>query len=111
MAYAYRGSGYLSNAVQGTGTAPYLFRIGGYSGSTTELGADGIGTRILADGGTIESTYSPCVTNALGKLRAIGSSELTANALFASAISDGAIIEAKQCFYNSYIELQNIDIR
>jgi hypothetical protein len=111
MAYAYRGSGYLSNAVQGTGTAPYLFTSGGYSGSTTELGVDGIGTRILADGGTIESTYSPCVTNALGKLRAIGSSELAANALFASAISDGAIIEAKQCFYNSYIELQNIDIR
>ena len=110
MAYSYRGSGYLADAVQGTGTPQYLFRRGGYSGSTTEQGVDNIGGRILADGGTIESTYNPCVINAVRELRAIESPSLLIEALFSSAVEDGAIVEAKQCFYDSYTELQNIDI-
>lgn len=53
--YLYSNSGYLADAVQGTGIAEYLFTIGGYSGSTTFSGYDGFGTRVLADGATIES--------------------------------------------------------
>jgi len=62
MAYSYRGTGYLSDAVTtDTGRKIYLFRSGGYQGSTTEVGYNNFGTRVLADGATIES-YS-CVAN------------------------------------------------
>jgi len=61
MSYAYRGSGYLADAVQGTGTPSYLYVKSGYSGGTNFLGYEGFGTRVLADGGIIES-YS-CVAN------------------------------------------------
>ena len=56
MAYSYRGTGYLSDAVTtDTGRKVYLFRSGGYQGSTTEIGYDNFGTRVLDDGATIES--------------------------------------------------------
>ena len=56
MAYSYRGTGYLSDAVTtDTGRKIYLFRSGGYQGSTTEVGYDNFGTRVLDDGATIES--------------------------------------------------------
>ena len=60
MAYSYRGTGYLSNAITtDTGRKVYLFKSGGYQGSSTEIGYDNFGTRVLDDGATIES-YS-CV--------------------------------------------------
>lgn len=60
MAYSYRGTGYLSNAITtDTGRKVYLFKSGGYQGSSTEIGYNNFGTRVLDDGATIES-YS-CV--------------------------------------------------
>jgi len=56
MPYNYGGTGYLSDAVTtDTGRKVYLFRSGGYSGSTTEIGYENFGTRVLDDGATIES--------------------------------------------------------
>ena len=54
------GSGFLKDAVQVASVRKaYLFVSGGYQGSTTEIGYDNFGTRVLNDGATIES-YS-CV--------------------------------------------------
>ncbi len=49
------GSGYLKDSVQVAGTPKYLYVKGGYSGSVAYIGYDGFGTRVLADGATIES--------------------------------------------------------
>tara|TARA_R110001606_G_scaffold381052_1_gene541957 strand:- start:647 stop:967 length:321 start_codon:yes stop_codon:yes gene_type:complete len=62
MPYNYGGTGYLSDAITtDTGRKVYLFISGGYSGSTTEIGYENFGTRVIADGATIES-YS-CAAN------------------------------------------------
>jgi hypothetical protein len=50
------GSGFLKDAVQVASVRKaYLFVSGGYQGSTTEIGYDNFGTRVLDDGATIES--------------------------------------------------------
>lgn len=109
MAYAYRGSGYLADAVQGTGVAPYLFRSGGYSGSTTAEGAYDIGTRMIALGGTIES-YS-CAQAILTSLSVIPSSNLKFNSLIGDrVIADGGTVDGKTCFLAEYEALKLIQI-
>lgn len=56
------GSGFLKDAVQiASNRKVYLFVSGGYQGSTTDIGYDNFGTRVLNDGATIES-YA-CVAN------------------------------------------------
>ena len=72
MAYSYRGTGYLSDAVTtDTGRKVYLFRSGGYQGSSTEVGYKNFGTRVFDDGGTIES-YD-CISAELTRLQNINS--------------------------------------
>ena len=98
MAYAYRGSGYLADAVQGTGVAPYLFRIGGYLGSNTEIGYENFGTRVLADGATIES-YA-CVSAIINNFPTanVGRALFDAYNLRVVAASGGT--EARACTIN-----------
>lgn len=55
------GTGYMKDAVQVNTQPKYLYVKGGYSGSSVYSGYEGFGTRVLADGATIES-YS-CVAN------------------------------------------------
>jgi len=43
-------------------------------------------------------------------LRETESPTQAANTLFATAITDGAEVEAVECFYDSYNKLENIDI-
>lgn len=98
MAYAYRGSGYLADTVQGTGVAPYLFRIGGYLGSNTEIGYENFGTRVLADGAIIES-YA-CVSAIINNFPTanVGRALFDAYNLRVSAASGGT--EARACTIN-----------
>ena len=55
------GTGYMKDAVQVNVQPKYLYVRGGYSGSSVYSGYEGFGTRVLADGATIES-YD-CVAN------------------------------------------------
>ena len=55
------GTGFMKDAVQVAGIPQYLYVSSGYDGSVTYLGYEGFGTRVLADGATIES-YA-CVAN------------------------------------------------
>ena len=108
MAYSYRGTGYLSDAVTtDTGRKVYLFRSGGYQGSSTEVGYKNFGTRVFDDGGTIES-YD-CISAELTKLQNIES----VTGLLAFLLEDipsSATIEAKSCLLASYNELTAIQI-
>jgi hypothetical protein len=107
MSYLYRGTGYSANAVT-VASSKKSYILGSYSAATINRGADNIGERIYADGGIIES-YS-CAVDLMRDLRETESPTYAANTLFASAITDGAEVEAVECFYNSYKELENIDI-
>jgi len=108
MAYSYRGTGYLSDAVTtDTGRKIYLFRSGGYQGSTTEVGYKNFGTRVLDDGGAIES-YE-CVSAEITALQNINS-ETGLLAFLLSDIPNTATIEAKICLLDSYNELTAIQI-
>ena len=49
------GTGYMKDAVQVNVQPKYLYVRGGYSGSSVYSGYEGFGTRVLADGATIES--------------------------------------------------------
>jgi hypothetical protein len=50
------GSGFLKYAIQiASNRKVYLFVGGGYQGSTTNIGYDNFGTRVLNDGAIIES--------------------------------------------------------
>jgi hypothetical protein len=89
MAYSYRGTGYLSNAVTtDTGRKVYLFKSGGYQGSSTEIGYDNFGTRVLNDGATIES-YS-CVAEEIRT-----SPTQAGDALTSVTLTEGTIIFGK----------------
>lgn len=108
MAYSYRGTGYLSDAVTtDTGRKIYLFRSGGYQGSTTEVGYKNFGTRVLDDGGTIES-YE-CISAEITRLQNINSETGLINFLLED-IPSSATIEAKSCLLASYNELVAIEI-
>lgn len=107
MSYLYRGTGYLANAVTVASTRK-SYILGSYSAATIDRGAENIGGRIYADGGIVES-YT-CAVELIRDLRETESPTYAANTLFASAITDGAEIEAVECFYDSYNELENIDI-
>ncbi len=108
MAYSYRGTGYLSDAVTtDTGRKVYLFRSGGYQGSSTEVGYKNFGTRVFDDGGTIES-YD-CISAELTKLQNINS-ETGLIAFLLEDIPSSATIEAKSCLIDSYNELTAIEI-
>ena len=100
MAYSYRGTGYLSDAVTtDTGRKVYLFRSGGYQGSSTEVGYKNFGTRVFDDGGTIES-YD-CISAELTRLQNINS-ETGLLAFLLDNIPSSANIEAKSCLIDSY---------
>jgi len=108
MAYSYRGTGYLSDAVTtDTGRKVYLFRSGGYQGSSTEVGYKNFGTRVFDDGGTIES-YD-CISAELTRLQNINS-ETGLIAFLLEDIPSSATIEAKSCLLDSYNELTAIQI-
>lgn len=107
MAYLYRGTGYLANAVTIASTKK-SYILGSYSASTINRGAENIGGRVEADGGIVEN-YT-CAVELMRDIRETESPTYAANTLFASAITDGAELEAVECFYNSYNELENIDI-
>ena len=108
MAYSYRGTGYLSDAVTtDTGRKIYLFRSGGYQGSTTEVGYKNFGTRVLDDGGTIES-YE-CISAEITRLQNINSDTGLLNFLLGD-IPSSATTEAKSCLLASYNELVAIEI-
>ena len=108
MAYSYRGTGYLSDAVTtDTGRKVYLFRSGGYQGSSTEVGYKNFGTRVFDDGGTIES-YD-CISAELTRLQNINS-ETGLLAFLLEDIPSSATIEAKSCLIDSYNELTAIQI-
>ena len=108
MAYSYRGTGYLSDAVTtDTGRKVYLFRSGGYQGSSTEVGYKNFGTRVFDDGGTIES-YD-CISAELTRLQNINS-ETGLLAFLLDNIPSSANIEAKSCLIDSYNELTAIQI-
>jgi hypothetical protein len=107
MAYLYRGTGYLANAVTiASNKKSYI--LGGYSAAVINRGAENIGGRVEADGGIIEN-YT-CAVELMRDLRETESPTNAANTLFATAITDGAQLEAIECFYDSYNELENIDI-
>lgn len=58
MPYNYRGTGYLSDAVQiPSSRVSYLIggRTSGFSGGQVEIGYDNFGTRVFSDNGIIES--------------------------------------------------------
>lgn len=109
MAYLINsGTGYLSDAVTtDTGRKIYLFRSGGYQGSTTEVGYKNFGTRVLDDGGTIES-YE-CISAEITRLQNIDSETGLLNFLLED-IPSSATIEAKSCLLASYNELVAIEI-
>ena len=105
------GSGFLSNAVQiASNKKSYLLNTTGYGAvDNIRIGYDDFGTRVYSDNGSIES-YG-CAAETMQALKQLESPTNAANTLFASAITDGAEIEAVECFYDSYKELENIDIR
>ena len=108
MAYAFNnGKGFLSTATA-IGTASYLFTTSGYLNDTIRICIDDSGDRILSDGGTIEA-YE-CVDAVTDALVATFSPSFAFNTLYESAIADGAITEAVECFEGNYIELENIEI-
>ena len=108
MAYSYRGTGYLADAVTtDIGRKVYLFRSGGYQGSSTEVGYKNFGTRVLDDGGTIES-YE-CISAEITRLQNINSETGLINFLLED-IPSSATIEAKSCLLASYNELVAIEI-
>ena len=108
MAYSYRGTGYLADAVTtDTGRKVYLFRSGGYQGSSTEVGYKNFGLRVFNDGGTIES-YD-CISAELTRLQNINS-ETGLLAFLLDDIPSSATIEAKSCLLASYNELTAIQI-
>ena len=108
MAYLYAGTGYLANAVT-IASSKKSYILGNYSAAVINRGAENIGVRVEADGGIIEN-YT-CAAELMRDLRDIESPTYAANTLFASAITDGADIEAVECFYESYNKLENIDIK
>lgn len=101
------GTGFLAGAVT-PNTDRKLYILGSYSAATINRGAENIGGRVYADGGFTEN-YD-CAVELMRDLRETESPTLAANTLFASAIADGAEVEAVECFYDSYNELENIDI-
>lgn len=107
MSYLYRGTGYLADAVT-VASVKKSYILGGYSSVTINRGAENIGGRVYADGGIVEN-YD-CAVELMRDIRETESPTQAANVLFASAITDGATVEAVECFYDSYNELENIDI-
>ena len=108
MAYSYRGTGYLADAVTtDIGRKVYLFRSGGYQGSSTEVGYKDFGLRVFNDGGTIES-YD-CISAEITALQNINS-ETGLLALLLGDIPSSATIEAKSCLIASYNALVAIQI-
>lgn len=105
------GSGFLSNAVQiVSNKKSYLLNTTGYGAvDIIRIGYDDFGTRVYSDNGFLESYV--CAAESIRALEQLESPTNAANTLFASAITDGAEIEAIECFYDSYKELENIDIR
>lgn len=108
MAYAFNnGRGFLSTATA-IGTASYLFTTSGYLNDTIRVGIIDSGDRILDDGGTIESYQ--CADATTDALVATFSATNATYTLYATAIADGAIVEAVKCFGDNYTELENIEI-
>lgn len=96
MPYNYGGTGYLSDAVTtDTGRKIYLFRSGGYLGSTTEVGYENFGIRVLADGATIES-YS-CVSNIIANFPTANAGRGIFDAYNLRVVGAGGSTEAKSC--------------
>ncbi len=105
MAYSYRGTGYLSDAVTtDTGRKIYLFRSGGYQGSTTEVGYNNFGTRVLADGATIES-YS-CVANEINTSPTANVGRQLFDAYDTRVALASGDTEARDCTINELYELK-----
>lgn len=103
------GTGFYANAIQvDKGFKDYLLQFTGYYADTVDNGPDDVGDRILADGGSFDG-YA-CAADAINALEAIASPTNAVDELYASAIDDGAIVESYGCFYDDYIELENIDI-
>jgi len=99
MPYNYGGTGYLSDAVTtDTGRKVYLFRSGGYSGSTTEIGYENFGTRVFADGATIES-YT-CVANDIRNFPVADLGRVLFDAYNVRVLAASGGTEARTCTIN-----------
>ena len=97
------GTGYMKDAVQVNVQPKYLYVKGGYSGSSVYSGYEGFGTRVLADGATIES-YS-CVANEINTSPTANIGSILFNAYDARVESAGGDTEARDC---TITELYNL---
>jgi|GEM_PF-4631348 len=104
MAYSYRGSGYLADTVQGTGTAQYLYVKSGYSGSVTYSGYDGFGDRVSVDGGTIEAYQ--CVAAAILNSPTVSIGRQLFDAYNLRVVAASGTTEGKDCTINELYNLK-----
>ena len=104
MAYLFNsGTGYMKDAVQVNVQPKYLYVKGGYSGSSVYSGYEGFGTRVLADGATIES-YS-CVANEINTSPTANIGRQLFDAYDSRVVSASGDTEARDC---TITELYNL---
>jgi len=97
------GTGYMKDAVQVNVQPKYLYVRGGYSGSSVYSGYEGFGTRVLADGATIES-YA-CVANEINNSPTANIGRELFDAYDARVVLAGGDTEARNC---TITELYNL---
>tara|TARA_R110002153_G_scaffold245110_1_gene400606 strand:- start:36 stop:353 length:318 start_codon:yes stop_codon:yes gene_type:complete len=89
------GSGFMKDSVQVPGIPHYLYVTSGYSGGTNFSGYENFGTRVLADGATIES-YS-CVSNIIANFPTANAGRIIFDAYNLRVVGAGGSTEAKSC--------------
>ena len=105
MAYLFNnGTGYMKDAVQVNTQPKYLYVKGGYSGSSVYSGYEGFGTRVLADGATIES-YS-CVANEINTSPTANIGRQLFDAYDARVALASGDTEARDCTINELYDLK-----
>ena len=97
------GTGYMKDAVQVNVQPKYLYVKGGYSGSSVYSGYEGFGTRVLADGATIES-YA-CVASEINNSPTANIGRELFDAYDARVVLAGGDTEARDC---TITELYNL---
>jgi hypothetical protein len=97
------GTGYMKDAVQVNVQPKYLYVRGGYSGSSVYSGYEGFGTRVLADGATIES-YA-CVASEINNSPTANIGRELFEAYDARVVLAGGDTEARNC---TITELYNL---
>lgn len=97
------GTGYMKDAVQVNVQPKYLYVRGGYSGSSVYSGYEGFGTRVLADGATIES-YA-CVASEINNSPIANIGRQLFDAYYARVEAASGDTEARDC---TITELYNL---